>query len=183
MPHILLFSLFILALPLSAKDRPFIDEPDNTIREDFQELEWQEGDVTLPSGYSPDNLQEFMVEDASGRFRYFIDRNSLKSYADGVSRFILVIRSSNGVENSSYEGFHCGKREYKVYAVGTGNNLQRLPKPEWQHIPRSGRENYRGTLYNHLVCDLNTGKPNPPKTVLRAMQHETTVSSPPFLHE
>ncbi len=107
-----------------ANDRPFIDEPDNTIREDFQEPEWKEGEVALPTGYQTENLQEFLMDDASGRFRYFIDRSSLQSDAEGVCRFILVIRSDSGAENSSYEGIHCGEREYKVYAYGSKQGLE-----------------------------------------------------------
>jgi hypothetical protein len=172
-----------IALPLLAKDRPFIDEPDNTIREDFQEYEWQEGDVSLPQGYREEDLQEFQLDDASGRFRYFIVRSSLRSAADGVSRVILVIRSENGVDNSSYEGFHCGSREYKVYAYGGRQGFMRIPKPIWQRISRSGRDNYRNVLYENLLCNLNTGEPNPPETVFRAMQRRTTVKSSPFLQD
>jgi hypothetical protein len=177
---IFLLSLAV-TLPLMAKDRPFIDEPDNTIREDFQDPEWKEGHVTVPTGYQTEDLQEFQLDNASGRYRYFIARSSLQSDADGACRFILVIRSSSGVENSSYEGMHCGAREYKVYAYGSQQGLKPLTQSSWQHITKSGWENYRNTLYNNLLCDLNTGKPNPPKAVFRAMENNTTVNHTPFL--
>ena len=172
-----------ITLPLLAKDRPFIDEQDSSIREDLPEYQWQEGDVTLPQGYRDEDLQEFHLDTTSGRFRYFIDRSSLQNDADGVSRVILVIRSENGVDNSSYEGFHCGYREYRVYAYGGRKGFKRIPKSSWQKISRSGDENYRNVLYRNLLCNLNTGKPNPPQTVFRAMQHQTTVKSSPFLQD
>jgi hypothetical protein len=165
-----------------AKDRPFIDEPD-TIRHDLDEYEWQEAGVRLPQGYREEDLQEFQLDVADARFRYFIDRASLQTDADGVSRVILVIRSKNGVDNSSYEGFHCGSRKYKVYAYGSRQGFKAMPKPSWQKIRRSGSENYRNILYNNLLCNLSTGKPNPPEAVIRAMQHQTTVISSPFLQD
>ena len=180
---ILLCSLIGFSLPLMAKDRPFIDEPDNTIREDLQEQEWQEAGVRLPQGYQAKDLQEFQLDDASGRFRYFVDRSSLQTDADGTFRLTLVIRSESGAENSSYEGFHCGSREYKVYAYGSSQGFKPMPKPTWQRISRTGRENYRNVLYKNLLCSLNTGKPNPPEAVIRAMQNQTTVKSNPFFQD
>ena len=180
---ILLCSLIGFTLPLMAKDRPFIDEPDNTIREDFSEYEWQEAGVHLPQGYREEDLQEFHLDDASSRFRYFIDRNSLQSSKDGVSRFILVIRSESGVDNSSYEGIHCGAREFKVYAYGNNQGFKAIPKPVWQRISRSGRENYRNALYEDLLCNLNTGQTNPPQAVIRAMQHQGSATHSPFFQD
>jgi len=180
---ILFCSLMGFALPLLAKDRPFIDEYDNTIREDFEEYEWQEGQVQPPQGYRDDDLQEFHLDDASGRFQYFVARSSLKIAADGTSRVILVIRSDQGVDNSSYEGFHCGAREYKVYAYGSPEGFKAVPKPTWQRISRSGTENYRNVLYSNLLCNIDTGKPNPAAMVFRAMQQQTTVKSTPFLQD
>jgi hypothetical protein len=170
-------------LPLMAKDRPFIDDPDNSIHNDVPEYEWQESGIRLPQGYQEQDLQEFQVDGASGRFRYFIDRSSLRSDADGTVRVILVIRSEYGAENSSYEGFHCGAREYKVYAYGSRQGFKAMPKPTWQRISRTGRENYRNVLYKNLLCNLNTGKPNPPKAVIRAMQNRSNVKSAPFIQD
>ena len=171
------------APPLVAKDRPFIDEYDNTIREDLHAPEWREGEFKMPQGYREQDLQEFQLDDSSGRFRYYIDRNSLQSDADGVYRFVLVIRSESGAENSSYEGIHCGARQYKVYAYGNRKGFNPIRKAEWQRISKSGRENYRNTLYSNLLCNLNTGKPNPPQAVFRAMQNHSTVKSSPFIQE
>ncbi len=61
--------------------------------------------------------------------------------------------------------------------------LNPVPNPNWQHIAKSGRENYRNALYNNLLCDLNTGKPNPPKAIFRAMQNHTSVNHSPFLQD
>jgi hypothetical protein len=178
--HYIVLLCSLLALPSWASDRPFIDEPDNRIREDFHESEWKEADLALPKHYEEENLQEFHLDQASGRFRFFIDRASLQTTSDGVSRFLLVIRSENGAENTSYEGLRCGKRIYKVYAYGSGHGLQPVASANWQRISKSGRDNYRNALYSNLLCNLSTGKPNSPKVVFRAMQRHSTVQPFPF---
>jgi hypothetical protein len=176
-------SLMLMSLPLVAKDRPFLDEPEYRTGADVQADQWQEAGIGLPQTYREEDLQEFQPGEPSGRFRYFIDRSSLQSDTDGVIRVILVIRSAEGVDNSTYEGFRCGAREYKVYAYGGRQGFQAIPKPSWRRISRSSEENYRNTLYENLLCNLDTGEPNPPQAVIQAIQHQTTVKSSPFLQD
>ncbi len=176
-----LLSLLLIGLQTQAKDRPFIDEPDNTIRHDLVEKEWKEGEVALPDKYEEHNLREFQIDNSSGRFRYYIDSNSLQTTKDGVSRFILVIRSSSGVDNSTYEGIRCGEREYRVYAYGDKAGFKAMPGSSWKPISKSGYENYRHILYNDLICNTNTGKANPPDTVLHAMKQDKKVRGSIFM--
>ncbi|MEN8180212.1 MAG: CNP1-like family protein [Pseudomonadota bacterium] len=174
----------LLISPLSpAKDRPFIDEHDNTIRNDLVEKKWKEGEISLPDQYEDKNLQEFQMDNPSGDFRYFIDGGSLQTSEDGVSRFTLVIRSKNGVDNSSYEGIRCGEREYRVYAYGSKQGFKMMPGSDWKHISKSGYENYRHVLYNDLICNTNTGEANPPVAVLRAMKHNAKAQNSPFIQD
>jgi len=175
-----MLALLLAMQQTTAKDRPFIDETDNSIREDYAEKEWKEGQVSLPKSYKAENLQQFKLPNSNSRFQYFIDRNSLLTGDDGVTRFILVIRSSHGVDNSSYEGIHCGEREYTVYAYGGKQGFKPLSNPTWRRITRSGPENYRETLYNNLLCNLSTGEANRPEAVIQAMQLDTTVEDNPI---
>jgi hypothetical protein len=179
------FSLALLGLLLTvsspARDRPFIDEPDNTIRDDLVEKEWKEGEVEIPTHYTEKALQEFEPPHSSGNFRYYLDAGSLQTGKDGVTRFILVIRSRNGVDNSSYEGMRCGEREYRVYAYGGKDGFMPMPTSDWRRIKKTGHENYRHFLYNDIICNTNTGKANQPAAVLRAMQLGRKVKSSPFL--
>ncbi len=175
--------LLLISLQSPAKDRPFIDEPDTITRHDLVEKEWQEGEVSLPDHYEEQNLQEFQMDNSSGNFRYFIDGSSLQISKDGVSRFILVIRSQSGVDNSSYEGMRCGEREYRVYAYGSKQGFKLMPGADWKHISKSGNENYRLVLYNGLICNTNTGKSNPPDAVLHAMKRNIKVRNSSFLQD
>ena len=178
-----LLGLLLISSHSLAKDSPFIDDADNTIRHDLVEKAWKEGEVSLPDQYQENNLQEFQLDNNSGDFRYFIDSSSLQTSKDGVTRFSLVIRSRSGVDNSSYEGMRCGQREYTVYAYGSKQGLKMMPESSWKHIKKSGRGNYRHALYNDLICNTNTGKANRLEDVLHAMKNGMKVTITPFLQD
>jgi hypothetical protein len=155
--------------PLEAEDKNDYTPPDET---------WREEAITLPETFDPDDLQRFSLKKGgNGRFTYAIERKSLRTGDDGVSRFIVVIRSNQGAVNSSYEGLRCGHREYKVYAYGSDQGLTPLDSSDWQPISKDTRD-YRTVLYEDLICNLQTGKANPPDAVLQAMRHGRLVNTP-----
>jgi hypothetical protein len=139
--------------------------------------EWREEAITLPERYDPDDLQSFSLRGDNDRLTYAIERKSLRTGDDGVSRFIVVIRSNQGAINSSYEGLRCGHREYRVYAYGSGQGLTPLPGTDWQPIAK-GANDYRAILYEDLICNLLTGQANPPHAVFQAMRHDRLVNGP-----
>lgn len=141
------------------------------------EESWKEDAVTVPEQFDPQDLQPFTLKGDSDRFDYAIERKSLHTGVDGVTRFVVVIRSDQGAVNSSYEGLRCGHREYKVYAYGSGQGLTPLHGSEWQPIPRS-TDGYRAILYNDLICNLQTGRPNPPDSVFSSMRSSRWVDAP-----
>lgn len=139
------------------------------------EPEWHEGETEIPGGYDPGDLQAFTPDPPDPRFSYFIERGSLKTGEDGVTRYLLVIRSSRGAVNSSYEGMRCGVRLYKVYAYGDAQRLTPMPGGDWQQVPLGGARDYRTRLYEDLLCSIQLGKPNPPEKVFRAMGDNTRI--------
>jgi len=145
-------------------DRPRLPEP-----------EWHEGEVEIPEGYNPEDLQVFTPDGSDPRFQFFIERGSLKTAEDGVTRYLLVIRSRQGAVNSSYEGMRCGRRLYKVYAYGDARRLTPISGGDWRPIPRGGSSDYHTRLYEDLLCSIQTGKPNPPGRIFRAMDTSTRV--------
>jgi hypothetical protein len=154
--------------PLEVEDRIDYAPPDDELQEEA---------ITLPERYDPNDLQHFSLKGDSDRFTYAIERKSLRTGDDGVSRFIVVIRSNQGAVNSSYEGLRCGHREYKVYAYGSGQGLTPLPGTDWQAIPKDAG-GYRTILYEDLICNLQTGQANPPDAVFQAMRHDRLVNAP-----
>jgi hypothetical protein len=133
--------------------------------------------VKLPNPAKQDNLQSFAISSRNDPFEYFIERDSLLTGEDGVTRFLLLIRSNRGAVNSSYEGFRCGKRLHKVYAYGNGEKLTAMPGAEWEELPKGGKD-YKTILYEDLICSLLTGNPNPAEAVFHAMQDNRKVDTP-----
>ena len=67
--------------------------------------------------------------------QYFVDKTSIKVGEDGVIRFSLVIKSSAGASNVSYEGIRCATSERKLYALGRDDKTWTQPRAsEWQKL-------------------------------------------------
>jgi hypothetical protein len=139
--------------------------------------EWQEKVVSIPETYDPEDLQHFTLNGDHDQFTYAIERKSLRTGEDGVTRFVVVIRSKQGAVNSSYEGLRCGHRAYKIYAYGSDQGLTPFTGIDWQTLSKDAND-YRATLYEDLICNLLTGQPNPPDSVFQAMREDRTVDTP-----
>jgi hypothetical protein len=172
-------ALFTLLLTLCILGSAFAYDP--LAKEELNDYippeEWQEGSVEIPDAFDPEDLQPFTVNGSQDRFEYAIERGSLQAGRDGVVRFLLVIRSTRGAVNSSYEGLRCGHRQSKVYAYGSGSGLSPLPAPQWQEIPKTS-SGYQAILYEDMLCSLSTGLPNPPDAVFQAMRSDRKVNTP-----
>jgi hypothetical protein len=113
---------------------------------------WQEGQVTIPPLPEQQNLLEVEIGQAAFPFRVFIDSQSLEVGDDGVVRYSLVIVSTSGSRNTSFEGMLCNKREYRRYAYGSVDRWHWLGGSQWQRITRGG-DGYRYVLYRHYLCN------------------------------
>ena len=170
----LLLLTAIMTAPALARDI-LLDDP--LPEPDYKEPEekWLEREVQVPETIDRDDLQEFQVAANETRFHYFVERNSIRHDTDGVVRFTLVIRSKSGAANSSYEGFRCRERLYKVYAYGGQDNLIPAPDTTWEPIPKDESTDYRAALYDDLLCNLQLGEPNPVALVIEAMQNNHQI--------
>ena len=168
---LLITALIALASPGSeARERAFVDEP-STDRNDLPDPElWKEGGVQLPPYPKKADLLEFQVDDPQARFRYFIDGRNLSVGDDGVVRFTLVIRSTSGGENVSFEGMRCDSREFKVYAYGGGRGeLKPLKAPVWERIKMNGPYRYHITLQQLYFCETDRYKPYGVEEIVRLL--------------
>ncbi|MCG7980797.1 MAG: CNP1-like family protein [Candidatus Thiodiazotropha endolucinida] len=171
----LLLFVVLVATPTLARDI-LMDDPINDGEYDVPDRpDWLEGEVQVPESINSDDLQEFQVAANESRFRYFVERNSIQHDSDGAVRFTLVIRSSSGAANSSYEGFRCRERLYKVYAYGGSDRLTPMPGGDWERVPKDESTDYRATLYDDLLCNLQIGEPNPVEKVFEAMRNNRKV--------
>jgi hypothetical protein len=114
---------------------------------------WKEEVSELPAYPVEDRLLEVPASQPGYDFRVFIDPDSLSVGGDQVVRYSLVIISSSGVRNISYEGMHCGKREYRRYAYGSDDAWFPIEASPWQRLSDSGMDHYHHVLYWEYLCD------------------------------
>jgi hypothetical protein len=109
--------------------------------------------VNLPDTATPAEWLTFKVKQV-GRHEYAIDPNSISQGGDGIVRYALLIRTTGGVDNVSFEGIRCITAEWKMYATGRDNGAwTRSPGPVWRPISEVGLNAVRFTLFKDYVCD------------------------------
>jgi hypothetical protein len=109
--QLLLACSVLLPAATAAQPRPDMEE------EEGKGKPWVELEVKLPLFPKPENLLQFDPSAASSN-HFYIDPGSISIGSDGAVRYTLVVRSSSGAENVSYEGIRCETREQKYYAFG-----------------------------------------------------------------
>lgn len=105
--------------------------------------------IPLPPYPREADLIEFRVDGAPS-FRFFVAAGSVSvsRERDGVIRYVLVARSSEGAENVSYEGLNCGAAEYRTYATGQQGAWRRHEVP-WRPVLQRRAQR---TLMNDFFC-------------------------------
>ena len=106
-----------------------------------------EEEVTPPAYPAAANLIEFAVDEERG-FRFFVDRASLSPGKDGVVRYVLVARSSEGAQNVTYEGVRCTSAEQRVYALGRPDGSWVAARAPWRPLAAPRHR----TLYREYLC-------------------------------
>jgi hypothetical protein len=179
-----------LSIPLPApafegEDNPFIYEQDSVTSSRVEEGKpWKEQRVELPPWPKDSDLIEFKLDGEPSPFRYFIDGKHLAVGADGVVRYTLVVESSSGARNVSFEGVRCTARgEYKVYAYGAAGKFNPVDQG-WQPASDEGDNNDRchRALSRFLLCVPRKFAPRPKKDMIRALEgHVTSYTNAEFL--
>ncbi len=123
-----------------------------------EEAPWQEQQEVEPPAFpKPENLREFYVS-AVATNKYFIDASTLAAGADGVVRYVLVVETSGGARNVSFEGMHCKERSWKHYATGRSDNgtwtKSRAARIEWRPIENKPVNRHHAALSRDLFCPM-----------------------------
>jgi hypothetical protein len=108
-------------------------------------------DVQLPAFPGKENLIPFKVGSVSDT-KYLIDGNSVSLSSDGVIRFVLVIESSAGVQNISYEGMRCTTAERRYYAFGRSDKTWSKARSALWGKVQGATNNHHAELYNNYFC-------------------------------
>jgi hypothetical protein len=117
-----------------------------------------EAQVALPSYPVAARLIEF-EQHPGADFRYFIDPETLSVDKEGVVRYVLVARSSNGVQNVTYEGLRCETAEYRFYAFGQADGTWSRSRSSWRSLHQS--QPLQRILYADYFCPQKVAILNP----------------------
>lgn len=122
----------------------------------FEEKEvWQEFKDVDPPGFPlQENLREFDVGPASAN-RYFIDASTLSVGSDDIVRFVLVVKTSGGATNVSFEGINCRDFTWKLYATGRSDGTwvkSRAARSEWRRYDNNVVNRYHAELSRNFFC-------------------------------
>lgn len=115
---------------------------------------WEEDVLQVPSFPQEANLHEFYVS-ATTTHKYYIDASTLSVGKDGVVRYTLVIRTSRGSTNITYEGMRCESREYRIYATGHRDGTWALARrSEWRPVENKPTNRHHAALSRDYFCPV-----------------------------
>ena len=130
---------------------------------------WQESKVTPPSSFNTDAVTPFVLEPQSS-MRLGIDPKTLTIDPDGVVRYVLVAKSSQGALNVLYEGIRCASAEVKVYARwDNASSWNTSGNAEWEALSFRGTTRRAMQMARGGVCEGKVPNATPAR-ILRALQ-------------
>lgn len=141
-----LWPLLLLATTVVMADVRFRDlsDPDAP--------KWTEDEAVLPEFPKTENLLPFYVSEMTAH-RFMIDASTLQVGKDGVVRYVLVVQTSGGATNISFEGIRCDAREFRLYASGhREGRWTKARLSEWRPIENKPVNRHHAALSRDLFC-------------------------------
>jgi hypothetical protein len=138
---------------------------------------WEEEAAQLPAFPQEASLREFYVS-ATTAHKFYIDTATLSVGKDGVVRYVLVVRTSGGTTNTTYEGMRCESAEYKVYATGHRDGTWAMArKSEWRPIENKPTNRHHAALSRDYFCPIGTAIQTPAEgqEALRLGKHPNAI--------
>ncbi|MXS81803.1 CNP1-like family protein [Nitrosomonas oligotropha] len=140
-----LTALICALLLLSCAKPPFKDEFES-------DKPWVEQMTQLPTYPEVKNLLAFDAGAVTSN-QYLVDTTSIRIGQDEVIRFTLVVKSSAGAMNVSYEGIRCATSERKLYALGRDDKTWAKPRvSEWQKLDYVRQFYAQRELSKNIFC-------------------------------
>jgi hypothetical protein len=138
---------------------------------------WEEEAVQLPAFPQEANLREFYVSPTTSH-KFLIDASTLSVGKDGVVRYVLVVRTSGGATNTTYEGIRCASGEFKIFATGHRDGTWALArKGEWRPIENKPTNRQHAALSRDYFCPIGTSIQTPAEgqEALRLGKHPRAI--------
>jgi hypothetical protein len=168
---VLVFCLAFSVFPKLAWPAPdaFDDQRDEKSR--------TEPEVELPAFPENDDLIPFKVGSATDK-RFLIDKKSISVGSDEAIRYSVVVISSAGARNISFEGMRCSTGERRVYAFGRNDGTwSRARNSKWAGI-RGGGNSYPVALFSDYFCVIGQGTIMTPEDAIHALLHNDELVKP-----
>jgi hypothetical protein len=122
-----------------------------------EEAPWQEQlEVGLPAFPKQEDLREFYVS-AVATNTYLIDASTISVGSDNVVRYVLVVKTSGGATNISFEGLNCKERSWKHYATGRSDGTwmrSQAARIEWRPIENKPVNRHHAALSRDQFCPM-----------------------------
>lgn len=113
---------------------------------------WQELEAEPPAYPKAENLREFYVGPLTPN-TFLIDASTLSVGSDGVVRYVLVVRTSGGAENVSFEGMRCSERSWRLYATGNRDGQWSKARiSQWRQIENKPVNRHHAALSRDYFC-------------------------------
>lgn len=104
----------------------------------------------MPGVPPPEKTLEFYVSPTTTN-RFAVDPASFGIDGRTVVRFMLIVTSSSGVRNVSYEAFRCDSAEQRLLAIARLDGTWSILKNSaWEPLDRASRNRQRPELYSRL---------------------------------
>jgi hypothetical protein len=126
--------------------------------DDSQDIPWMENETEVLAMPEADNLLQVAVDQIPAGLSLWVDQSRITvDPKDRVIRLWLWVRSGQGAERGTYEGFRCETGEYKVYAYANPRRtppVSKAKRPVWRPVGPRGRGNYREELLSDYFCGI-----------------------------
>lgn len=170
----LLVAFIVAAIAVGAAAQSPLMPKDNPGFED--EMPWQEQkEVEPPAFPKKENLLEYYVGPATTN-NYFIDASTLSVGSDGIVRYVLVVLTSGGATNVSFEGINCNQLTWRHYATGRSDGTwvkSRAPRADWRPIENKPINRHHASLSHDFFCPsgIAIATPDEGRNALRLGKH------------
>lgn len=135
--------------------------------------QWVESDAVFPEFPKAENLLPFYVSEMAAH-RFMIDASTLQVGKDRVVRYVLVVQTSGGATNISFEGIRCDTREFRLYASGhRDGHWTKARLSEWRPIENKPVNRHHAALSRDLFCPSGVAifTPDEGRDALRRGKH------------
>jgi hypothetical protein len=126
----------------------------------FAPMVFKEGTTAMP--LNPPNQSTLIPFYVSQRtvFKFAVDTDSILIGADGVTRYIVVISSPSGSQQTQYEGIRCDSFQWRLYGTLESKGWKENPLSSWKNIQSDIPNRYQASLAQGAFCNFNSQEKN-----------------------